>query len=58
MAQYEQASDIVYEGGWITNLSGQPCNAISIGLGFSATEIAPPSIIAGGSPQPPDLCGD
>jgi len=57
-AQYEQTSDIVYDGQAISNPAGQPCNAISIGLGFDATEIAPPSVIGPGKPAPPDLCGD
>jgi hypothetical protein len=58
VAQFEQASDILYDGATISNVSGQACNAISIGLGFDATEIAPPSVIAPGAPQPPDPCGD
>jgi hypothetical protein len=58
VTQFEQASDIVYDGATISNPAGQPCNAISIGLGFSATEIAYPTAIAPGSPQPPDVCGD
>ena len=58
MAQFEQASDILYDGTMISNASGQVCTAISIGLGFEATEIAPPTVIAPGSPQSPDPCGD
>jgi len=56
--QIEQTSDIVYDGKTISNPAGQPCSAISIGLGFNAIEIAPPSVIAPGMPQPPDRCGD
>ena len=57
-AQIEQTSDIVYDGKAISNPPGQLCNAISIGLGFNAIEIAAPSVIAPGMPQPPDRCGD
>jgi hypothetical protein len=56
--QIQQTSDIVYDGATISNPPGQPCNAISIGLGFNATEIAAPSVIAPGTPQPPDRCTD
>ena len=56
--QIDQTSDIVYDGKTISNPQGQPCNAISIGLGFDAVEIAPPSVIAPGTPSPPDRCGD
>jgi hypothetical protein len=42
--QIGQASDIVLgDGGTVSNPSGLPCNAISIGLGFDATEIAVPT---------------
>ncbi|HEY1695051.1 MAG TPA: hypothetical protein VGG39_22945 [Polyangiaceae bacterium] len=58
--QIEQASDIVLEGDQVTNGAGISCNAISIGVGFDATEVAPPvpGDIAGGSPAAPDPCGD
>ncbi len=41
--QIEQTSDIVLTGATVSNGPGRACNAISIGLGFDATEIAPPS---------------
>jgi hypothetical protein len=56
--QIQQTSDIVLNGPVVSNNAGTECNAISIGLGFSATEIAAPSVIAGPSPAPPDPCGD
>jgi hypothetical protein len=37
--QIQQASDILSDG---TNASGKPCDGISIGLGFDATEIGKP----------------
>jgi hypothetical protein len=56
--QIEQTSDIVYDGATISNSPGQACNAISIGLGFNATEVAAPSTIAPGMPPLPNPCGD
>jgi hypothetical protein len=56
--QLEQTSDIVLNGTTVSNEAGTPCNAISIGLGFNATEIAAPSVIAGPSPAPVNPCGD
>jgi len=56
--QVQQTSDIVYDGGAISNAPGRACNAISIGIGFSAIEIAAPSVIAPGAPQAPDRCAD
>ncbi len=41
--QLKQASDIVLHGDNAVNGPGQPCNAISIGLGFDAVELAPPT---------------
>jgi hypothetical protein len=42
--QLVQASDIVLDSdGTVTNGPGLPCNAISIGIGFDATEIALPT---------------
>ncbi|WP_394850294.1 hypothetical protein LZC95_22905 [Pendulispora brunnea] len=38
-----QASDIMADG---TNAPGKPCNGISIGLGFTAKQIAPPQKVA------------
>jgi len=54
-----QASDIIINSdGSVTNTAGQACNAISIGLGFDATEIAAPasSDIMPPSPAAPDPC--
>ena len=60
--QIEQASDIVLDPstGAISNQAGVSCNAVSIGLGFDATEIAPPTSasITDPTPTPPSLCGD
>ena len=57
--QIEQDSDIVVDPGTgaISNPAGTACNAISIGLGFDATEIAAPvsSDITGPTPVP-DFC--
>ena len=60
--QIEQASDIVLDPstGAVNNVAGVACNAISIGLGFDATEIAPPTSanITGPTPVTPSPCGD
>jgi hypothetical protein len=60
--QIEQASDIVYDpnSGVVSNEAGTSCNAISIGLGFEATEIAAPTAADITAPQvpAPDPCGD
>lgn len=56
--QFQQSSDIRLDGTTVSNAAGSMCNAISIGLGFDATEIAAPSVIAGPSPAPADPCGD
>jgi len=56
--QIEQTSDIVLGGGTVSNTPGVQCNAISIGLGFDATEIAPPTTIAPPAPPTPNPCGD
>jgi hypothetical protein len=56
-----EASDIVlHPDGSISNSAGETCNAISIGLGFDATEIAPPTAndIVGPTPPAPDPCAD
>ncbi len=54
--QIEQTSDIVLNGSTVSNTAGVTCNAISIGLGFNATEIAPPSTIAAPAPAPTNPC--
>jgi hypothetical protein len=56
--QIEQTSDIVLSGSTVSNTPGTTCNAISIGLGFNATEIAPPTTIAAPVPPPRNPCGD
>lgn len=48
-----QASDIRDDG---TNAEGVPCNAISIGLGFTGKRIGAPKTIAKESAAPPDPC--
>jgi len=59
-SQIEQTSDIVLSGDTVSNSPGTACNAISIGLGFDAIEIAPPTgaDIAPQTPPGPDPCGD
>lgn len=42
IASIEQASDIMSDG---TNVAGTPCDAISVGLGFTAKEIGVPTKI-------------
>ena len=54
--QIEQTSDIVLNGSTVSNPPGVTCNAISIGLGFNATEIAAPSTIAAPAPAPTNPC--
>lgn len=58
-AQIQQTSDMVLSGSTVTNPEGATCNAISIGLGFDATEIALPTSadIAPQQPPPVDPCG-
>ena len=58
--QIQQTSDIVLNGSTVSNPPGVMCNAISIGLGFDATEVAVPvpADIAGPQPTPPNPCGD
>jgi hypothetical protein len=51
--QIQQASDILGDG---TNHAGTPCNAISIGLGFDAVEIANPTEISLPPVAPPNPC--
>jgi hypothetical protein len=57
--QLEQASDIVLSGETLSNSAGVQCNAISIGLGFDATEIAIPAAadVTAAPPPPVDPCG-
>ena len=59
-SQIEETADVVLSGDSVSNVPGTPCNAISIGLGFEATEIALPSgaDIAGPTPPAPDPCAD
>ncbi|HEX8791029.1 MAG TPA: hypothetical protein VF765_08745 [Polyangiaceae bacterium] len=56
--QIQQTSDIVVSGTQVNNAPGSVCNAISIGIGFDATEIAlpTPADIAPPQPPPPDPC--
>ncbi|HEY1695649.1 MAG TPA: hypothetical protein VGG39_25955 [Polyangiaceae bacterium] len=58
--QIEQASDIISTGNAVSNVAGTPCNAISIGLGFDATEIAQPTSadILGPVEAGPNPCDD
>jgi hypothetical protein len=60
--QIEQSSDIVLDPGTgaVSNQAGVACNAISIGVGFDATEVAPPTSasITGPTPVAPSPCGD
>jgi hypothetical protein len=55
--QIEQTSDIVVDGGTgqVSNTAGTPCNAISMGIGFDATEIALPTSADIAPPQPPPV---
>jgi hypothetical protein len=56
-----QASDIILSSdGTISNKAGVECNAISIGLGFEAVEIAAPTAadVVGPTPPGPDPCAD
>jgi hypothetical protein len=53
--QITQASDILTDG---TNAGGTPCTAISIGIGFTAKEISPPTTVADLGTPSPDKCAD
>ncbi len=53
--QIEQASDILSDG---TNKAGTPCTGISIGIGFTAKEISPPSTVADLGTPAADKCAD
>jgi hypothetical protein len=59
-SQIEQTSDIVWSGNAVSNSAGTQCNAITIGLGFDATEIAVPvaADVTGPQAPPPNPCGD
>jgi hypothetical protein len=59
-SQIEQTSDVVLSGDAVSNSPGATCNAISIGLGFDATEMALPTgaDIAALQPPQPNPCGD
>jgi hypothetical protein len=51
--QIRQTSDILADG---TNKAGVPCNAISVGLGFTAKRIKNPTKVAPLGPPSPDPC--
>ena len=50
-----QASDIRADG---TNGPGAACDAISIGIGFTAKQIGPAKTLAKPTPPAPDPCAD
>jgi hypothetical protein len=51
--QIEQCVDILDDG---TNKSGVPCTGISVGIGFSATLVANPTMVAQPPTPPPNPC--
>jgi len=51
--QIRQASEIMKDG---TNVAGQTCNGISVGIGFDAKRIANPTKVVAPPPPPPDPC--
>jgi hypothetical protein len=53
--QIEQDSDILQDG---TNVAGVPCDAISVGLGFTADQIGLPMVVAAPVTPPPNPCAD
>jgi hypothetical protein len=53
--QIEQDSDIIHDG---SNVMGTPCDAISIGLGFTADQIGEPKDVAVPPAPSPNPCGD
>lgn len=53
--QIEQAQDIVHDG---TNVAGQPCDAISIGIGFDGVQIGSVQTLAQAHGALQGLCGD
>jgi hypothetical protein len=50
-----QASDILKDG---TNVSGAPCDGISIGIGFTAKRVGEPTPFTGSEELPPDPCDE
>jgi hypothetical protein len=52
-SQIEQTADIMDTDSAVTNGAGTACNAISIGIGFDATEIAVPTAADVAGSQPP-----
>lgn len=53
--QFRRASDILDDA---SNLPGQPCTGISVGLGFSAKLVANPTKVTQVAPPSPDPCAD
>jgi hypothetical protein len=53
--QIEQAQDILHDG---TNVAGQACDAISIGIGFDGVQIGPVQTLAQAHGQLQGLCAD
>ena len=53
-----QASDVIVNGNTVTNAPGTTCNGISVGLGFTADEIAPPTTVGPVSPGGTNPCND
>ena len=51
--QISQAQDILLDG---TNAAGQPCDAISIGLGFDGVQIGPVDTVSFPEGQLPNIC--
>jgi hypothetical protein len=51
--QIKQAQDILHDG---TNVAGQPCDAISIGLGFDGVQIGPVDRTDLPEGQLPNIC--
>ena len=51
--QITQAQDILLDG---TNAPGQPCDGISIGIGFDGVQIGPVQTVAQAHGALPDLC--
>lgn len=54
-AQIEQTQDILQDG---TNVAGQPCDAISIGIGFDGVQIGPVETLAQAHGQVQSICPD
>ncbi len=52
-SQIRQASDIMSDG---TNVAGQMCSGISVGIGFDAKRIANPTKVVPPPTPPPDPC--